>query len=134
MRTPTNKRGFTLIEMMIVVVIVGVLTLIAYPSYTSFLVKANRAAAQAWLMKMSQRNTLYFNDARAFTQDPNDLGMTDEPERVENFYAVRLLLDPNEPPPGFYIIATPKDGTRQEGDGVLFINNRGKKTRGAESW
>ncbi len=61
-----SSSGFTLIELMVVVVIVAVLTLVAYPAYQSFVVKANRAEAKSYLMDVAQMQQLYFNDSRTY--------------------------------------------------------------------
>ncbi|MDO9434344.1 type IV pilin protein [Hydrogenophaga sp.] len=50
----TRQRGFTLIELMIVVAIVGILSALAYPSYTSYMQKTRRGAAASCLMELSQ--------------------------------------------------------------------------------
>ena len=49
-----RQGGMTLIELMIAVVIVGILTMIAYPNYTSYLVKSRRGQATACLQEASQ--------------------------------------------------------------------------------
>lgn len=49
-----RQGGMTLIELMIAVVIVGILTMIAYPNYTSHVVKSRRGQATACLQEASQ--------------------------------------------------------------------------------
>lgn len=49
-----NQRGFTLIELMIVLAIVAILAKIAYPSYLEYLAKGRRADAQTVLMQGAQ--------------------------------------------------------------------------------
>ncbi len=51
---PRNTRGFTLIELMIVVAVVGILTAIAYPSYTEYVQRGHRADARAGLLQAQQ--------------------------------------------------------------------------------
>ena len=47
-----NKQGFTLIELMIVVAIVGILASIAYPSYQEYIARARRGDAKAGLLSL----------------------------------------------------------------------------------
>ena len=130
--TATQRQGgFTLIELMMVVAIIGILAAIGYPSYLNSIIKSNRAAAQSHLMDMAQAQQKYFNDARAFGAK-DDLNIT-EPDRVSASYDVTVTPVVG-PPPTFTITATPKAGSRQVGDGILLIDNSGTKTRGGEAW
>lgn len=51
---PPRQRGFTLIELMIVVAIVGILSAIAYPSYVEYVRKGHRAEARTGLLQAAQ--------------------------------------------------------------------------------
>jgi type IV pilus assembly protein PilE len=48
------KNGFTLIEVMITVAIIGILMAVAYPSYLNHILRSNRTAAEACLTELSQ--------------------------------------------------------------------------------
>jgi type IV pilus assembly protein PilE len=126
-----RQRGFTLIELMMVVAIIGILASIGYPSYINSVIKSNRAAAQSHLMDLAQAQQKYFNDARAFGAK-DDMNIT-EPDRVSASYTIAVVPVVG-PPPTFSITATPRAGSRQVGDGILLIDNTGTKTRGGEAW
>lgn len=61
-----KKNGFTLIELMIVVVIVGILTVIAIPSYTSYLEKARRSEAQTSLMELAAKIERFYSENHTY--------------------------------------------------------------------
>jgi type IV pilus assembly protein PilE len=123
--------GFSLLELMITVLIVTVLATIAYPSYQSYLVRNNRAAAQTALMDVAQRQQQYLLDARAYAPDVATLNVV-LPANVTSNYTVAIALTAG-PPPTFTATATPVAGTPQAADGVLSIDQAGAKTP-ASKW
>jgi type IV pilus assembly protein PilE len=124
------QNGFTLIELMIVVVVVGILAAVAFPSYESYMVKSNRAAAQAFMMDVENRQKQYLLDARSYATDLATLGMA-APADVSDFYTVSLAV--SAAPPAFTVTATPIAGARQESDGALTLDSSGAKTP-ADKW
>ncbi|QIR15196.1 type IV pilin protein [Shewanella aestuarii] len=78
------RQGFTLIEVMITVVIVGILASIAYPNYTQYVARGARADALAGLMNVSNLQEQYYLDHRAYTDDMTKLGLSADPWLVEN--------------------------------------------------
>lgn len=114
--------GFTLIELMITVAVVGILAAVAYPSYFSYLQKGRRADAQAYLLNIAQKQQQYFTDSRSFSSDIASLNET-TPNSVSSYYTITISVPTSTT---FVITATPK--LSQTSDGVLTIDNSGSKT------
>ena len=126
------SRGFTLIEVMIAVAVIAILTAIAFPSYQAHTRKAARAAAQAAMMQIADRQAQYLLDARSYAAGSTaltDLSFT-TPTEVQGKYNIQITADTTAgAPPNYTITATPVSGTNQEQDGVLTLTNTGVKTR-----
>ena len=74
MRT-SRFSGFTLIELMIAVVIVGILAAVAYPSYQDYILKARRTEGKNALLKAAQQQERYFTDNNHYADDsPQTVG------------------------------------------------------------
>lgn len=127
-------RGFSLIELMVVLFVVGILAAVAIDQYSSYMVRATRSAAQAYLLTIASkqeefvvRNHFYAMSAVKLptNDDPDErgLGLT-EPTDVTTYYTISIEPLTN----GFVAIATAKPGTRQTPDGDLKVNHRGVKT------
>ena len=74
MRMCKNVRGVTLMELMIVVVILGILTAIAYPSYRQFVAKAKRSEAKVALLQIATMQERFYLQNNTYTEDMTDLG------------------------------------------------------------
>jgi type IV pilus assembly protein PilE len=125
-----HQIGFTLVELMVTVAIVGILASVAYPSYVQYVVKSNRAAVQSHLMDIAQQQPQYLIDNRAYAGSVSDLHLT-TPDKVSSVYTITITPSAG-PPPSYTATATPIVGGAQANDEALTINSSGAKTPAAK--
>ena len=121
-------RGFTLIEVMLVVVIVAILAAIALPSYRDQLRKSTRAEAQAFLNDMASRQQQYLADRRRYAASVTALNLT-APASLGAFDIAVTSAD--GPPPTFVITATASGDQAKDRCAVMTIDNAGNRTPAA---
>ena len=94
-RSHPHAHGFTLVEVMIVVAIIGILASIALPSYTRYVAQARRTEAQTALMDLAQRQERWRVNHASYG-NYNDLGFTETLDyyafSVENVTATTYTL------------------------------------------
>lgn len=81
--------GFTLLEVMMVVVIVGILAAIALPNYSQYVQRTRRIDAKNLLLAAAARQEQFMLDRRTYTTDMRELGYASDPAvSEEGFYTV----------------------------------------------
>ena len=128
--------GFTLIELMIVITIVGILAAVALPAYQNHTRKARRSEAQQLMLDIVTKQERYILEMRAYTNlfstaglnlpsiDDWDCTANTNLRCDNNFYQIAVAV--TSPPPAYTITATAIGA--QAGDGIMTLTNLGAKT------
>ncbi len=126
-----SVKGFTLIELMIAVAVIGILSAIAIPVYSGYIVKANRSDARATLVQAAQFMERIRTERGSYKPGgvlPTlDAGLAQSPNQGTAKYLITIA--PASTAQTFTITATPQGSmVAVEVCGNLSIDNTGLKT------
>ncbi len=105
-RQARNERGFTLIEMLIVVALIGILATIAVGQYQRSIVKAKEAALMENLFVMRSQINNYFADKGEYPYDLQTL--------VDEHYLKRIPSDPITLSPDTWVVTHSDIGDEED--------------------
>ncbi|WP_051687412.1 type IV pilin protein [Microbulbifer sp. HZ11] len=136
-----KHKGFTLIELMIVVAIIGIIAGIAYPSYMESVRKSNRADAKATLNDVAQRLQRCFTTYNAYNHASCGVATTLDGGSISSGEGLYSISATSLTATAFTLTAAPVVGKSQAADskcGSLTLTNTGIRNAsgsyGADCW
>jgi type IV pilus assembly protein PilE len=129
MKKRVELRGFTLIELMIAVAIIGILSAIAYPAYQDYVRRSNRAEAQAILMENAQLFERFFTANNTYVGAGTAVLTTAQSQSPKTGTAKYTISATTETASAFTLQAAPSGGYSDPKCGTLTLNQVGTTTK-----
>ena len=137
-RAKGGQGGFTLIELMITVAVIGILAAIAVPSYAQYTIRSSRQAVQSELVVMASIQEKIYLNSNAYASsvttayNGNSTGGLGVPtgRSRDGKYTFSVAVASAT----YTLTATPVVGSSQSADGALTINAAENRTWGSKTW
>lgn len=117
-----KQQGFNLVELMAVVIIIGIISAVAYPSYTNYVERANRSEGQAFLIDLAAKQERYRSQNSEYvTNEANVSAMGGRANSETGKYSLKITPGSG----GYELVAIPTFNDSKCGS--LTLNGRGEK-------
>lgn len=128
------SRGFTLVELAVIMAVVAILAAVAIPNYSEYVMRSHRSAVQSFISDVASRQSQFFLDRRNYAGTVAALNMAAPPADVTARYTVAIAVVAG-PPGGFQVSATPIGTQATDRCGALTIDQAGTRTAvGPRCW
>lgn len=127
--TNNRLRGFTLIELMVVVAIIAILAAIAIPAYGRYAFRARRADGQEMLMRIANAQERYYATFNKYG-GLADIGFADPAVSEKGYYSVAVNVPAGDKGQSYVATAAAVGVQAADACGALTINSVGAKTPG----
>ena len=135
------ERGFTLVELMIVITVLAVLAGIAWPNYQDYVRKSNRADAKSMLSQVASRQEQFYLNNKSYTtnrdavwsadvNDADDDGSTTDYVSEAGYYNLAISAGPSGSIATSYALTAATNGAPQSADAECLnftLNSRGDR-------
>lgn len=121
------QKGFSLVEIMMVIAILGVLAAIAIPSYGNYIVKVKRSEMKTEMLAIAQNLQRYQIANKSFVNARGNLGFNSPRKFPDKDSVYNIDLTVSADNRTWILVAQPIEGTSQAKDGSIRLNSQGHK-------